>query len=100
MAKTGRPSKLTPELADEIARRIQAGCFPSVAAGSVGIAARTFYRWLAEGRRQWFWVPGVNNPWLDRAPNGTSPSGDVLPSQNPPRHRLMEPKKSFRTNDP
>ncbi len=50
--KTGRPSKLTPALAAEIAQRIKLGAFPSVAAGSVGIAAGTYFRWMREGRRR------------------------------------------------
>ena len=33
--------------------------------------------------------------WLDRAPDGTSPSGDVPPSRNPRRQRLTEPSDAF-----
>ena len=52
MAKIGRPTKLTRELAEEIAQRIRAGSFPVIAAASCGISPATFYRWQAEGRKK------------------------------------------------
>lgn len=43
---TGRPSKLTPELQQQIVQLITAGCYPEVAAGACGISRTTFYEWM------------------------------------------------------
>jgi hypothetical protein len=45
-----RPTKLTTKLAEDICVRIRAGCFPYIAAESVGVGRSTFYRWLQSGR--------------------------------------------------
>ena len=49
----GRPSKLTPEVQDRIARAITAGNYQDTAAQYAGISPATFYLWMqkAEGAR-------------------------------------------------
>jgi hypothetical protein len=44
-----RPSKLTDELRDRITTVIRTGVSADVAAAAVGIAPRTYYRWMAMG---------------------------------------------------
>jgi transposase-like protein len=51
MSRTGRPTKLTPELQEEILRGIRAGAYPEVAAQRVGIGSSTFYQWMQRGRQ-------------------------------------------------
>ena len=48
--KTGRPSKLTPELLAEITKRIAEGDTPEDAAELTGIAPSTFYDWMVRGK--------------------------------------------------
>ena len=45
-----RPTELTPELADQVAKFIRVGNWPEAAAVAAGVSARTFYRWMARGR--------------------------------------------------
>jgi hypothetical protein len=45
-----RPTDLTPELGDQIARFVRAGNWPVTAAGAAGVPERTFFRWMARGR--------------------------------------------------
>jgi hypothetical protein len=47
---TGRPSKLTPELGQQIIARVRAGASRLHAARSVGVSKSTLQRWLAKGR--------------------------------------------------
>jgi hypothetical protein len=47
---TGRPTKLTKALIEQICRAIRAGNYPAIAAQSCGVAESTFYRWMEEGR--------------------------------------------------
>jgi transposase len=47
--KVGRRTKLTPELADEIAQTIESGNYAETAASASGIHKATFYRWLERG---------------------------------------------------
>ena len=47
--RTGRPSKLTPQLQEQIVAAIQRGCYVETAAAMNGIAKDTFYRWLKQG---------------------------------------------------
>tara|TARA_Y100000310_G_scaffold216327_1_gene217368 strand:+ start:261 stop:632 length:372 start_codon:yes stop_codon:yes gene_type:complete len=42
----GRPSKLTPEVQENIARAITAGNYQDVAAQYAGISPATFYLWM------------------------------------------------------
>ncbi|HEX4952683.1 MAG TPA: hypothetical protein VF017_04725 [Thermoanaerobaculia bacterium] len=49
--RTGRPSKLTPEVQDRIVSAIRAGNYAQVAAGFAGIGESTFYRWMEQGER-------------------------------------------------
>jgi len=44
-----RPSKLTPEVQEKIARAIRAGNYPEVAARHAGIHPATYYRWMERG---------------------------------------------------
>ena len=44
--KTGRPSKLTPELEAEIVELIKVGNYVETACGVVGIGKTTFYEWM------------------------------------------------------
>jgi hypothetical protein len=45
-----RPTDLTPELGDQIARFVRAGNWPATAAGAAGVPERTFFRWMARGK--------------------------------------------------
>ncbi len=47
----GRPSKLTPEIQEAIVRLVAAGNYPETAAKAAGITGRTFYYWMARGRK-------------------------------------------------
>lgn len=49
--KSGRPSKLTPRLRDQIVGYVRVGNFASVAARAAGIGESTFYRWMERGER-------------------------------------------------
>ncbi|MFC1639820.1 hypothetical protein ACFL3B_03540, partial [Gemmatimonadota bacterium] len=45
----GRPTKLTPELAETIVEAIRGGNYAQVAAATAGISEMTFYSWLKRG---------------------------------------------------
>jgi hypothetical protein len=45
---TGRPSKRTPEVVEQIVASIKSGSFAHVAASAAGIHRATFYRWMDE----------------------------------------------------
>jgi hypothetical protein len=49
-AAGGAPLKLTPELTGTICDAVRAGVRPEVAAVYNGIGARSYYRWMAQGR--------------------------------------------------
>lgn len=46
-----RKTRLNSTIADEIAKRVQVGSYPYVAAQSLGIAPSTFYAWMARGEQ-------------------------------------------------
>jgi hypothetical protein len=48
----GAPSKLTLDRQERICDAIRAGVRPEAAAVYCGVSARTFYRWMAQGRAQ------------------------------------------------
>ena len=48
----GRPSKLTPELQEQLCAAIEAGAHPETACNLVKICIPTYYNWLAEGRKE------------------------------------------------
>lgn len=48
-----RPSKLTPELTDDIVQLLLAGNFVETTCDYVGISKETFYEWLRRGERAW-----------------------------------------------
>lgn len=48
--RTGRPTKLTPDVAQAILRAIRAGSYLEEAAAAVGVAQSTLYLWLQKGR--------------------------------------------------
>lgn len=48
--RTGRPTKLTKEVAEEIVNSIHSGCFVSTAAAAAGIDVGTLNNWLALGK--------------------------------------------------
>jgi hypothetical protein len=50
--RTGRPTKLTAELGDQIAALVRAGIFPYVAAGACGVGRATFFAWMDPGSRK------------------------------------------------
>lgn len=52
MARRGRPSKLTPEIQEEILRVIKSGNYIETACAYVGINKTTFYDWLKKGARE------------------------------------------------
>lgn len=49
MAKTGRPTKGTPERMAAIVAKVAQGVSPEVAAGACGVSPATFYRWKSQG---------------------------------------------------
>lgn len=49
--KGGRPSKLTPDVQDEICLALRTGSFAEPAALYAGVAKATFYSWLDRGRK-------------------------------------------------
>lgn len=52
MAKTGRRSRLTPEIQERVVDAIQAGNYLETAAAYAGIADSTMYNWLDRGRKE------------------------------------------------
>jgi len=52
MAKKGRPTKLTPELQEEILRYISADNYFETSCWAVGITPQTGYNWLKRGERE------------------------------------------------
>lgn len=50
--KTGRRSKLTPEVQERICKVIRAGNYAYITAGYAGIRETTFYRWMEQGEEQ------------------------------------------------
>lgn len=49
MARTGRSTRLTPEMAEAIVTAIRSGAPLEVAAQAVGVAPSTFWEWMARG---------------------------------------------------
>lgn len=47
----GRPTKLTPEVEDQLVRAISMGAYIETAAAFVGISKVTFYDWMRRGAR-------------------------------------------------
>lgn len=47
--RTGRPTKLTPQLRERLLDYIRAGNRPAIAARACGVDERTFYRWMERG---------------------------------------------------
>src|SRR5262245_23417826 len=50
-----RPTKLTPELREQIVQALRAGNYAEAACQAAGISASTYYRWMARGEQE----PGV-----------------------------------------
>jgi hypothetical protein len=48
----GRPTKLTPEVREEVCQAIRAGNYLETAAAYAGITRETFYDWMRKGRAQ------------------------------------------------
>lgn len=51
LKKTGRPTKLTPLLADQIVSDLETGAYVETAAEAAGINRQTLYNWLDAGVR-------------------------------------------------
>jgi len=49
----GRPSKLTPELTENLCRWLRAGNFVQTACDMEGISQSIFYEWMRRGERGW-----------------------------------------------
>ena len=47
---TGRPTRCTDDVTDQVCRAIRAGAWAKVAAGSAGITERSFHNWRARAR--------------------------------------------------
>jgi hypothetical protein len=47
----GRPTSLTPEVADKVVSAIRSGAYTEVAAQYAGVAQSTFFLWKAKGKR-------------------------------------------------
>lgn len=60
--RTGRPTKLTPEVARLICNAIRAGCFPETAIEAAGVSRATLYGWLRKGKTE---KRGVHRDFLD-----------------------------------
>src|SRR5262245_28587191 len=52
MGRTGRPTKLTPEVQDQLCKALRTGCSLRDAALLAGIYPSTLQRWLARGRAE------------------------------------------------
>lgn len=52
MAKTGRPTKLTPEASAKLCKAMSTGCLEGDAAAAAGIDRGTLSRWLKRGRAE------------------------------------------------
>lgn len=52
MARTGRPTKLTPQLQDELCRVIAVGNYLETACAYVGLSCETVRSWMRRGARQ------------------------------------------------
>ena len=50
--KTGRPSKLTQKMQDEMVKLMQAGNYFETAAACVGVKADTARKWMLQGAKQ------------------------------------------------
>ena len=44
-------TKLTPEIKEEITKRLKVGCYAKMAAAAIGICERTYYYWLERGEK-------------------------------------------------
>jgi len=51
MTKTGRKTKLTPELKEQIIKYIEAGNYAKVACQAVGISEFIYYYWKRQGKK-------------------------------------------------
>ena len=47
--KTGRPTKLTPAIHDQIVTAMKAGNYAEIAARNAGVDESTYYRWMQKG---------------------------------------------------
>jgi len=63
MAKAGRPSKLTPELINEVCTLIEGGNYIDVAVACVGIDRSTFFKWVQSGAKA---KSGIKKEFCDR----------------------------------
>jgi transposase-like protein len=52
VSRLGRPSRLTPAVADAIVEAVRNGATVKTAAATVGVGRRTVYDWLEQGRRE------------------------------------------------
>lgn len=59
----GRPSKITPEITEEICDYIKSGNYPETAAALAGIHRATFYRWIKKGNQH---KTGLHREFCDR----------------------------------
>ena len=44
-------TKLTPQITEEIAKRLKVGCYAKMAAAAIGVPERSFYNWLERGSK-------------------------------------------------
>jgi hypothetical protein len=49
MARTGRPTKLTPQLKDQIVESLKKGLYPETAASLAGVTRETIRLWIRQG---------------------------------------------------
>lgn len=49
--KTGRPTKLTPELLEEVVKYVRTGAYVETAAAAAGVSKVSLYDWLKRGKR-------------------------------------------------
>lgn len=59
-----RRTRLTPELTEDVIKKIRAGVYPYIAAQAAGVHRSTFYRWMEKGTREG--ARGIYRDFADR----------------------------------
>jgi hypothetical protein len=44
-------TKLTPQITEEITKRLRVGCYAKMAAAAIGVPERSYYNWLERGQK-------------------------------------------------
>jgi transposase len=84
-----RPSKLTPDVHNEIVQAIKAGAYAEEAALHAGIDESTYYRWMARGRTE---LEQLDTTETLLADIGTKPSNRAKRAE---RTQLLKQRKTL-----